>query len=95
MVNIKVADNSADIKIQGPTVEVGFEMSKVAELVAKKDKSLAEDMIFGLCQVLSKKEIMETVDLVFLSQEKFNKIKENSVEGFQSLLELLKSLGEK
>lgn len=95
MVNIKIENNTAEIKIQGPSLKVGFEMSKVSELIVKKDKSLAEDIIFGLGQVLSKKEIDEIVERFFTSKEKFNKLTENTVDGFKSLLDLLKSLGDK
>lgn len=61
MVNIKVENNTAESKVKGPALTVGFEMSKVAELVVKKDKQFAEDIIFGLCQVLSKKKLMNSL----------------------------------
>lgn len=95
MVNIKIENDTAEIKIQGPSFKVGFEMSTVSELVVKKDKSFAKDIIFGLCQVLSKKEIDELVEKVFTSREEFRKLKENTVDGFKSLLDLLNSLGDK
>lgn len=95
MVNIKIENDTAEIKIQGPALRVSFEMSKFSELVVKKDKSLTGDIIFGLGQVLSKKEIDEIVERVFTCKEEFNKLTENTVDGFKSLLDLLKSLGDK
>ena len=95
MVNIKVENNTAESKVKGPALTVGFEMSKVAELVVKKDKQFAEDIIFGLCQVLSKKEIDELVETVFTSKEEFNKRKKDVDSGYEALLNLLKSLGDK
>lgn len=95
MVNIKIENGTTEIKIQGPSLKVGFEMSKVSELVVKEDKSLAEDIIFGLCQVLSKKEIDELVEMVFASKEEFNKRKKDVDGGYEALLKLLKSLGNK
>lgn len=74
MVDIKVEKGEIKVAIGGAEPQVAFEMSQIGKSLAERNKQLAKQFVFGMCKILSKEEMTDTVEKAFKAYEFGNAI---------------------
>ena len=91
---IKLIANKGEIEthIHGTFLECGAEIAVLAEQIAKDHKELAEDMIFGISEILTREEIIECLDRKTKAKSAAKEIKNKLQKETPELAKLLKEI---
>lgn len=69
MVDIKIDKGEAKICLDGEALQVYFEVSQIGKCLADRNKEVAKNLVFGMCEHISKEEMIATVENAFKAYE--------------------------